>query len=97
MNTLQITTGFRKEMWEFKKTLVWVPIIIASLMIIAPLLQLLLLEQYQSNNIMEVLSQIANAEETPIFAKMAQGAISAMFMPFIMFSLLIQLYYFNSC
>lgn len=97
MNTLQITTGFRKEMWEFKKTLVWVPIIIASLMIIAPLLQLLLLEQYQSNNIMEVLSQIANAEETPIFAKMAQGAISAMFMPFIMVSLLIQLYYFNSC
>lgn len=97
MNTLQVTTGFRKELWEFKKTLIWVPIIIAIFMIVAPILQLLLMENYQSNNIMEALSRMQNANDTPFFAKFAQGAISAMFMPFLMVSLLIQLYYFNSC
>lgn len=97
MNTLQITTGFKKELWEFKKTLIWVPIIIAILLVVAPLLQLMLLENYQSNNIMDVLAQLQNANETPFFTKFAQRAISAMFMPFLMVSLLIQLYYFNSC
>ena len=36
MNYAQITTSFRKEIWEFKKTLFWVPVIIATFIIAIP-------------------------------------------------------------
>ena len=97
MNSLQIVTSFRKEIWEFKKTLFWVPIIIAIFIITAPLLQLMLLEDYQSSKWLDIITNADNLANVEGFTRFFLAAIMGMFVPFIMVSLIIQLYYFTTC
>lgn len=97
MNTLQITSGFKKEIWEFNKTLFWVPVIIAALMIIAPSLQLMLIDDYQLDRIYDGLMQLQNHENFAYLSEAIQVFISAIYVPFILVALLIQLYYFTAC
>jgi ABC-2 type transport system permease protein len=97
MNKSQIITSFRKEIWEFKKTLFWVPLIIASFIIAAPLLQLFLIEDYQSTKLFEVITNVDNLANVEGFTRLFLTAVMGMFVPFIMLSLIIQLYYFTTC
>lgn len=97
MNSSQIITSFRKEIWEFKKTLFWVPIIIAIFIIIAPLLKLMLLEDYQMSRLFDSMSDVDNLANVEGFTKFFLATIMGMFVPFIMVSLIIQLYYFTTC
>ena len=97
MNSSQIITSFRKEIWEFKKTLFWVPIIIAIFIITAPLLQLMLLEDYQSSKWLDIITNADNLANVEGFTRFFLAAIMGMFVPFIMVSLIIQLYYFTTC
>jgi ABC-2 type transport system permease protein len=97
MNSSQIVTSFKKEIWEFKKTLFWVPLIIAIFIIAAPLLQLILLEDYQSSKWLEIITNADNLANVEGFTRLFLGAIMGMFVPFIMVSLIIQLYYFTTC
>jgi ABC-2 type transport system permease protein len=97
VNKSQIITSFRKEIWEFKKTLFWVPLIIASFIIAAPLLQLLLIEDYQSKKLFEVITNVDNLVNVEGFTRLFLTAVMGMFVPFIMVSLIIQLYYFTTC
>ncbi|TDF35679.1 hypothetical protein EYS14_19950 [Alteromonadaceae bacterium M269] len=97
MNTLQITTSFKKEIWEFEKTLLWVPIIIAALLLIAPIAQFLLLEDYQHMRIMDSLSELQHATSSEHLNKGFQAGIIGLFLPFVVVALVLQLHYFTSC
>jgi ABC-2 type transport system permease protein len=97
MNKSQIVMSFRKEIWEFKKTLFWVPLIIAIFIIAAPLLQLILIEDYQSAKWLDIVTNAENLGNVEGFTRIFLTAIMGMFVPFIMVSLIIQLYYFTTC
>ena len=94
MNSQAILCGFRKEIWEFNKTLFWVPVIIAGMLILSPLVQLLLMSDYQADRLMDGLSRLDGIENVNV---PVQAAMSAIFVPFIVIALVIQLYYFTSC
>ena len=93
----QIITSFRKEIWEFKKTLFWVPLIIAIFIIVAPLLKLILMEDYQSSKWLEMITNVDNLGNVEGFTRIFLTAVMGMFVPFMMVSLIIQLYYFTTC
>jgi len=97
MNRSQIITSFRKEIWEFKKTLFWVPLIIAIFIIAAPLLKLMLLEDYESTMLLDNITNVDNLANVEGFTRFFLATIMGMFVPFIMVSLIIQLYYFTTC
>jgi ABC-2 type transport system permease protein len=97
MNTSQIITSFRKEIWEFKKTLFWVPLIIAIFIIVAPLLKLMLMEDYQATRLFDNITNVENLANVEGFTRFFLATIMGMFVPFIMVSLIIQLYYFTTC
>ncbi|GAC19163.1 hypothetical protein [Paraglaciecola arctica] len=97
MNSSQIITSFRKEIWEFKKTLFWVPLIIAIFIIVAPLLKLMLIEDYQSSKLIENITNVDNLANVEGFTRFLLATIMGMFVPFIIVSLIIQLYYFTTC
>ena len=97
MNLSLLTMSVKKELWEFNKLLFWVPIIIIAMMVAAPLLQLMIIEDYQWNGIIDGLTRLQNQEATQELARVSFAAISGLFMPFMMVALLIQLYYFLVC
>ena len=97
MNTSLIISSFKKEIWEFNKTLFWVPLIIAILIVIAPLVKLLLLEGYQIDRLFDGLQQLQYMEHPEHLVEATLGLITSLFVPFIMVALLIQLYYFTTC
>jgi ABC-2 type transport system permease protein len=97
MNSSVIITSFRKEIWEFKKTLFWVPLIIAVFIIVAPLLKLILMEDYQSSKWLDIVTNVDNLANVEGFTRIFLTAIMGIFVPFIMVSLIIQLYYFTTC
>ena len=97
MNGSQIITGFRKELWEFKKTLFWVPVIIATFIIAAPLLKLLLMEDYLMSRLFDSMGDVDNLGNVEGFTRFFLTTIMGMFIPFMPVSLIIQLYYFTTC
>jgi ABC-2 type transport system permease protein len=97
MNRSQITTSFRKEIWEFKKTLFWVPLIIAIFIIVAPLLKLILLEEHEITMLLGSITNVDNLAHVEGFTRFFLATIMGMFVPFIISSLIIQLYYFTTC
>ena len=97
MNSSQVITSFRKEIWEFKKTLFWVPLIIAIFIIAAPLLKWILMEDEQTSEWLGIITNVDNLANVEGFTRIFLTAIMGMFVPFIMVSLIIQLYYFTTC
>jgi ABC-2 type transport system permease protein len=97
MNRSQIITSFKKELWEFRKTLFWVPLIIAIFIILAPILKLMLMEDYQFTRIFDQVSNVDNLANIEGFTRFFLATVMGMFVPFIMISLVIQLYYFTAC
>ena len=101
MNTQLFTAGIKKELWEFRKVLVWLPIIIAALAISLPILQFFRLEEYQWNNILRALTHLSELSFTEAditqISESSFAGIAGLFLPFIGISLIVQLYYFTSC
>jgi ABC-2 type transport system permease protein len=97
MNTPLIISSFKKEIWEFNKTLFWVPLIIAIMIIVAPIIKLMLLESYQTDRIFDGLQQLQYIDHPEHLGKAILGLITGLFAPFILVALLIQLYYFTTC
>jgi ABC-2 type transport system permease protein len=87
----------KKELWEFNKLLFWVPLIIIIMMASAPLLQMMLIEDYQRSNLFEFLRQMQHQETIENLGRASFAAISGLFMPFMVVALLVQLYYFLVC
>lgn len=101
MNIKPYTAGVKKELWEFHKILLWLPIIIGGLAVALPLLQLVTLEEYQWGNILHQLNEISvhtlSEYEIEKIGESSFAAIAGLFIPFIAISLIVQLYYFTSC
>lgn len=97
MNAQYLLTNFKKELWEFRKTLFWVPLFTAILVIVAPLVQLALLEDYQTAKIFEVLEKIQHIAEPKQFSKGALNFMMGVFTPFLILAFVIQFYYFVTC
>lgn len=97
MNSLQIATGFRKELWEFKKTLLWVPTLVAIILLLVPLVPILLTDNFQLNLVINKLTVLQQNPPLRHTALGVQSAITSVFSPFIMASLFVQLFYFISC
>jgi len=106
MNTLQLTTSIKKEVWEYKRIFVWLPAIIASLIILAPLIGILLIDGSLSafflNNNPNVTwtgfwQQIAEVQHDKMFNVISFSFSSMLFVPFLLIATLVQLYYFIAC
>jgi len=93
MNTLMLTTNIQKEIWEYKKIFMWIPIILATLIISAPVLNYLL------NDLDWLLrfERIAAFQDKEGISKAIFGFVSVLFLPFMLVSTLVQLYYFIAC
>jgi len=96
MNTLQLTTSVKKEIWEYKRILLWVPIIIALLIIVLPLLQYVIIDQPGSFWIPR-LQHIAESQIEDQFSLFIYGFVSVLFIPFMLVAIIVQLYYFLAC
>ena len=97
MNTLQIATGFKKEIWEFEKTLIWVPLIVAALILITPIAQFLLIQDYQQARFLDHLAELQHLPTSEHLNKGLQAAVIGLFSPFILVAVILQLHYFTSC
>lgn len=97
MKSSDMIIHFKKEIWEFKKTLFWVPLILAVFIIAAPLFKLMLLEDYQAARLFDVLTNVDNLDNIKGFAKLFLATILGTFIPFVLVGLIIQLYYFTTC
>jgi ABC-2 type transport system permease protein len=97
MNISLFTMSIKKELWEFNKLLFWVPVIIIIMMAAAPILQMMLIEDYQLNGLLDLLGRVQHEETLENLARASFAAISGLFMPFMMVALLVQLYYFLVC
>ena len=101
MNIQPFTAGIKKELWEFHKILLWLPIIVGSLIVVLPLLQYWALEDYQWQRILIELQEISNITITAYEAEQIRqssfAGIAGLFLPFIAISFIVQLYYFTSC
>ncbi len=96
MNTLQLTTNIKKEIWEYKKIFLWIPIILATLIIVTPLLSYLL-NDINASSFMYRIERLAEQANNERFAEISFGMISILFVPFIATSALVQMYYFIAC
>lgn len=96
MNMQSFQMNIQKELWEYKKIFVWLPIILASLMVLIPLFNYLLGDgmpinwQYQIN-------RISQQQDNVLFSQIVFGFISVLFAPFIIVAFIVQLYYFTAC
>jgi ABC-2 type transport system permease protein len=96
MNSLQLTTSIKRELWEYKKIFLWIPITLAVLIIASPILNYLLNETSHINWLVrfERMSELSNTEG---FSQIVFGFISVLFLPFVIISGIVQLYYFIAC
>lgn len=94
MNISNFSMNIKKELWEFNKLLFWVPLIIIVLIVAAPLLQLLIIEEYQLNAMLDGLAQLQHHTLDEEFYRFSFAAMSGLFVPFMIVALLVQLYYF---
>lgn len=97
MNMSTYLMHIKKEVWEFKKLLFWVPMIMLVLLVAMPILQFILLESYQWNRILDVLREIEEQTASTPINHIAFASISGLFVPFMIVALLVQLYYFLAC
>ncbi|GLX77278.1 ABC transporter permease [Thalassotalea insulae] len=96
MNRLLLTTSIKKELWEYKKMLLWLPLIIISLDIAAPVINYLLSDA-SVNYWMMRFERLALQSENPEFATVFFHGTFMLYMPFIVIATIVQLYYFIAC
>lgn len=96
MNKQVLISSFKKEIWEFNKTLYWVPLIIAILMVVAPGAQLLLLEDFRIDRILAGLNELQHQKNIEGLENAAMMAMAAISLPFMLIALIVQLYYFTA-
>jgi len=96
MNALLIKTNIQKEIWEYKKIFLWLPIIISILIILAPLIS------YIVNNTdhiewIQVFERFAVSASDERFSELVNSMVSVLFVPFLIVSFFVQIYYFMAC
>jgi ABC-2 type transport system permease protein len=96
MNTLIMKASIKKELWEFKGMLKWVPITLAGVFILIPLLSLLL-NDVEMSGWLEGLKHLSESQDVKGLTKVFFVATAALFIPFILVGFIVQLYYFVTC
>jgi ABC-2 type transport system permease protein len=88
--------SIKKELWEFNSMLKWVPISLAGVFILIPLLGLLL-NDVDISGMLEGLKHLSESNNTKDITKVFMVATGALFIPFILVGFIVQLYYFVTC
>jgi ABC-2 type transport system permease protein len=96
MNTLQLTTSIKRELWEYKKIFQWIPISLAVLLVCSPVIGYLL-SDFSSGQWLIRFERISELTNSDGFSQIVFGFISVLFVPFIIISGIVQLYYFMAC
>lgn len=96
MNTSMMKASIKKELWEFKGMLLWVPVTIMLLVISIPLLGLLL-NDLSSEKFLEGMRQLAEFQRAPELEGFFFSSTVALFAPFILIGFIVQCYYFITC
>lgn len=96
MNSTMIYANIKREIWEYKKTLIWVPTTITLLILAFSLLAVFKMDAYQLERIEEVLLH-ANSANYKGFEQMTLVFLLPLYMPFIVILFFVQFSYFTSC
>ena len=54
-NRTQIVANFKREIWESKKTFIWTPIVLASLLLLLAGLELVTTNDYQAQRLGDII------------------------------------------
>ncbi|MGJ8682564.1 hypothetical protein [Paraglaciecola sp.] len=102
MNLSQFLISIKKEYWEHRKSLFWLPILVASVIVAVFLTNLFLMEAYQVERIFNGLSSLGAALENPDAGniKLEGGTkvlTGVVFGFFVVVALVVQINYFSAC
>ncbi|GAA0822786.1 ABC transporter permease [Colwellia asteriadis] len=96
MNTSLIKASIKKELWEFKGMLTWVPITLIGLIIAVPLLALLL-NDLDGDKFLAGVKQLAELQSSPELQTIFFSSTIALFTPFLVVGFIVQCYYLINC
>jgi ABC-2 type transport system permease protein len=98
MNVLTMKTSIKKELWEFKNILTWVPVALAVLIFVIPALNLLL-NDIDTHALFIRLERLVDFQysHSPEIEKIIFVGLISIFAPFLVLSTIVQLYYFLTC
>ncbi len=96
MNTSIIKASIKKELWEFKGMLTWVPITLIGLIISVPLLALLL-NDLNGDKFLEGMRHLAEMEQATELKGLFFSSAVALFTPFLVIGFIVQCYYLMNC
>ncbi|KXI27852.1 hypothetical protein [Paraglaciecola hydrolytica] len=95
MNAQFIYFQFKKEIWEYKKAIIWAPVFITVIMVLA---FCFLSKNYQLSRIVELLTMIQqHVTQSPNVKGSLIGPQLGVFIPFIILAVIIQFHYLTSC
>ena len=96
MNTLMLTTNIKKEVWEYKKIFMWIPLILAVFAIASPFLNYFL-NDFTNAYWLTRFERMAEAQNREMFPSLIFTFVTFLFLPFLFISAIVQLYYFTAC
>jgi ABC-2 type transport system permease protein len=88
--------SIKKELWEFNGMLKWVPITLAGVFILIPLLSVLL-NGVDVDIMLDALKRLSEFQSDNDIEKVFYVSTIALFVPFILVGFIVQLYYFVTC
>lgn len=100
MNTTimqQTLVNFKKEIWEYKGTLLWMPVIMVSIILALVVLEAIFMNDYQSERLTMMMGAMVEPEAKHFVSQTSFVFASALFGIFLLFALFVQLRYFISC
>lgn len=96
MNTAIMKASIKKELWEFNGMLTWVPVTLASVFILIPLL-ILILNGVDMQKVMVGLESLTQFQSSDRLSEVFFVSAIALFSPFIAIGFIVQVYYFVTC
>ncbi|MDT0594925.1 hypothetical protein [Glaciecola petra] len=98
MNYLQILSSFKREIWEYKKSLVWTPLVLAILLFILLASHLLALNEYQAAKVGEFIALASELNDNSARSLGRNFAfVLVIFIPFLLIAVILQIKYFLAC
>jgi ABC-2 type transport system permease protein len=96
MNIVQLTTVIKKEMWEYQRIFLWLPVIIAAFILMMPMLAHLLSDSPWLFTV-EFMQALAKLQHEKNIGGITYGFIAILFIPFMLIASLVQLHYLITC
>ena len=96
MNILQLKTSIKREIWEYQKIFLWLPIFLATIIILTPILTYLFSNSPHLFDA-EFIGNLINIQKDEHIANFSLDFIIALFIPFLLVANLVQVHYFVAC